>query len=39
MPAYNEDERIAACFHRVVKALEKYGQPFEIILEEDGSTD
>ena len=39
MPAYNEERRIAACFHRVVQALEEYGLPFEIILEEDGSTD
>jgi len=39
MPAYNEDERIETCFHRVVESLRKYGQLFEIILEEDGSTD
>jgi len=39
MPAYNEEKRIAICFHRVVRALEEYGQPFEIILEEDGNTD
>ncbi len=39
MPAYNEEERIETCFHRVLGSLKKYGQTFEIILEEDGSTD
>jgi len=39
MPAYNEEKSIEACFHKVVEALEGYGEPFEIILEEDGSTD
>lgn len=39
MPAYNEEKRIEACFNKVAESLEKYGQPFEIILEEDGSTD
>ena len=39
MPAYNEERWIVECFHRVVKALEDYGRPFEIVLEEDGSAD
>jgi len=39
MPAYNEEKSIKACFYGVVEALEGYGKPFEIILEEDGSTD
>jgi len=39
MPAYNEERWVVACFHRVVKALEDCGRPFEIVLEEDGSTD
>lgn len=39
MPAYNEEEHIEACFNRVVRTLRRYGRPFEIILEEDGSTD
>jgi len=39
MPAYNEEKRIETCFHKVVEALEEYGQSFEIILEQDGSTD
>ncbi len=39
MPAYNEEKSIEACFHEVFEALEGYGKPFEIILEEDGSTD
>jgi len=39
MPAYNEEKSIEACFYEVFEALEGYGKPFEIILEEDGSTD
>jgi len=39
MPAYNEEEVLEACFHKVVEALEGYMKPFEVILEEDGSTD
>lgn len=39
MPAYNEEKSIEACFYEVFGALEGYGKPFEIILEEDGSTD
>ena len=39
MPAYNEEKSVEACFHEVVEALEGCGKPFEIILEEDGSTD
>jgi len=39
MPSYNEEKRIEACFNRVVEALRNYGETFEIILEEDGSTD
>jgi len=39
MPAYNEEQRLEACFDGVVEALERHGKPFEVILEEDGSTD
>ena len=39
MPAYNEEKYIQKCFDRVYKVLMDYGEPFEIILEEDGSTD
>ena len=39
MPAYNEEGRIEACFNKVAEVLKEYGQSFEIILEEDGSTD
>jgi len=39
MPAYNEEKHIEACFNKVTETLREYGQPFEIILEEDGSTD
>ena len=39
MPAHNEEESLEPCFHKVVDALEGYGRSFEIILEQDGSTD
>ena len=39
LPAYNEEKYIQKCFDRVYKVLMDYGEPFEIILEEDGSTD
>ena len=39
MPAYNEERYIEECFNRVVNVLKDYGEPFEVILEEDGSTD
>jgi len=39
MPAYNEEKRLEACFDKVVDVLKRYGKSFEIILEEDGSTD
>jgi len=39
MPAYNEEGCLEACFYKVVEALEGYGKAFEVILEEDGSTD
>ena len=39
MPAYNEEKRLEACFDRVVGVLKSYGSSFEVILEEDGSTD
>jgi hypothetical protein len=39
MPAYNEEKCLEACFVKVVNALKTLRKPFEIILEEDGSTD
>ena len=39
MPAYNEEGYIEECFNRVVRTLERYGRTFEVVLEEDGSTD
>lgn len=39
IPAYNEEERIESCCNKVAKTLDSYGRSFEIILEEDGSTD
>ena len=39
IPAYNEENYIEECFQRVIKVMKGYGKPFEVILEEDGSTD
>jgi glycosyltransferase involved in cell wall biosynthesis len=39
MPAYNEVENIDGCINGVVEALSKNGEPFEIIVVDDGSTD
>ena len=39
IPAYNEQETIAALLDRVGSALPAIGQPFEVILVDDGSTD
>ena len=39
IPAYNEEENIEKCFLSVTRVMEKYGKSYEIIFEEDGSTD
>jgi len=39
MPAYNEEKRIEVCFNKVLEVMKGYGKHFEIILEQDGSTD
>lgn len=39
IPAYNEEENIERCFISVTRVMERYGIDYEIILEEDGSTD
>jgi dolichol-phosphate mannosyltransferase len=39
IPAYNEQETIDALLKRVGEALPAIGQPFEVIIVDDGSTD
>jgi glycosyltransferase involved in cell wall biosynthesis len=39
IPAYNEEENIEKCFNEVSNVLREYSYVFEVILEEDGSTD
>ena len=39
IPAYNEQENIQPLLARVAPALQQTGQPFEVILVDDGSTD
>jgi dolichyl-phosphate beta-glucosyltransferase len=39
IPAYNEQERIAATLERVERYLSALGKPFEIIVVDDGSSD
>lgn len=39
IPAYNEQENIAALLQRVESALRSIGKPFEVIIVDDGSTD
>jgi dolichol-phosphate mannosyltransferase len=39
IPAYNERENIAALLERVEGALRATGEPFEVIIIDDGSTD
>ena len=39
IPAYNEEENIAALLDRVSAALRPVGRPFEVIMVDDGSTD
>lgn len=39
LPTYNEAEIIEATAEKVMDALREYGEPFEIIIAEDGSTD
>jgi glycosyltransferase involved in cell wall biosynthesis len=39
IPAYNEEGNIERCFISVTRVIERYGMDYEIILEEDGSTD
>jgi len=39
IPAYNEQENIAALLERVGTALEQIGRSFEVLIIDDGSTD
>ena len=39
IPAYNEQENVAALLQRVGAALGQIGKPFEVIIIDDGSTD
>jgi glycosyltransferase involved in cell wall biosynthesis len=39
IPAYNEQEVVPALLTRVRASLEKLGEPFEVIIVDDGSTD
>jgi dolichol-phosphate mannosyltransferase len=39
IPAYNEQENIPALLARVAMALELVGQPFEVVVVDDGSSD
>ena len=39
MPSYNEEDYVEKCFKKVYSVMKIIGQPFEIILEEEGSTD
>jgi dolichol-phosphate mannosyltransferase len=39
IPAYNEQEVIAALLERVEASLRNIGKPFEVIIVDDGSTD
>jgi glycosyltransferase involved in cell wall biosynthesis len=39
IPAYNEQEVVAALLQRVQGAMEQIGQTFEVIIVDDGSTD
>jgi glycosyltransferase involved in cell wall biosynthesis len=39
IPAYNEEESIAACVEEVAGVLDGLGRPYEIVVVEDGSTD
>lgn len=39
IPAHNEEANIESCYRRVAGVLAEYGKSFEVILEQDGSTD
>jgi glycosyltransferase involved in cell wall biosynthesis len=39
IPLYNEEESIPHLYERLTAALEAYGEPFEVIIVDDGSSD
>ena len=39
IPAYNEEESIAACLDEVASVMDGLGEPYEIVIVDDGSTD
>jgi dolichol-phosphate mannosyltransferase len=39
IPAYNESDNIEACYRELVGVLDGIGQPFEVIVVDDGSSD
>jgi dolichol-phosphate mannosyltransferase len=39
IPAYNEEQNIAALYRRLVAALDPLGMPYEIVVVNDGSSD
>jgi glycosyltransferase involved in cell wall biosynthesis len=39
IPIYNELENISHCYREVTKALDEFGQPYEIVFVDDGSND
>jgi len=39
IPAFNEEPNVETCYREVVQALEPLGEPFEVIVVDDGSTD
>ncbi len=39
IPLYNEEEAIDELYRQLTQALEAYGEPYEVIVADDGSTD
>lgn len=39
VPLYNEEESIAELYRQLTEALEAYGEPYEVIVIDDGSSD
>jgi len=39
IPAYNEERRLPATLSKVVRYLEDFGKPYEVLVVDDGSTD
>ena len=39
VPAYNEEECIADCVREVCAVMDRFGEPYEVVVADDGSTD